>query len=209
MKNIPKNTEAIIFDLGGVVINIEWQRSVQAFAELTKSSFEELNQLMREQELVQKIETGRLQPEAFRAWFKEQFQNGFADEAIDLAWNAMLMDIPLERIEIIKQLALNYQVMCLSNTNAIHIRAFNRILEESSGHKNLEEIMHRTYYSHDMKTRKPDPESWKIILRENHLRPESVLYFDDNENNHRVATELGLNSVLITGDYTIETYFNE
>lgn len=209
MNKIPENTELILFDLGGVVINIEWQRSVHEFARLTKSTFEELNQLMRENELVQKIETGAMQPEKFRNWFRDLFEIDLADSEIDLAWNAMLRDIPHERVNIIRKLSKEYSVMCLSNTNAIHIKAFNQILKNENGVENLESIMHKTYYSHLLKTRKPDPRAWEIILQENHLKPKSVLYFDDNENNHKIALELGINSVLISNDYTIEMFFNE
>ena len=72
----------------------------------------------------------------------------------------------------------------------------------------LEKLMDKTYYSHLLKTRKPEPKAWEIILNENQLAAESVLYFDDNERNHQVATELGFDSVLIDPDHTIEKYFD-
>jgi glucose-1-phosphatase len=206
---LPKEISCVLFDLGGVVINIEWQRSVYAFAKLTNSSFDFLNDLMRKEELVQKIETGALTPEQFRQWFQHYFNSEYSDEDIDLAWNAMLLDIPQKRIELISNLSKVKSVMCLSNTNNIHITALNKILSDSSKYKTLEDLMDKTYYSHLLKKRKPDPECWTVILEENNLKAEQVLYFDDNENNHEVAQQLGFQSVLIQGDLTIESYFNE
>ncbi len=209
MKDKLKGVECILFDLGGVIINIDWKLSVYAFSELTGNSFEELNRLMRREELVQKIETGEMNPEDFRNWFKNYFQTDFHNLKIDKAWNAMLLDIPQERVKIIENLRKNYQVMCLSNTNDIHIKELNKRLLNVSKYKNLEVLMDKTYYSHNLKTRKPDPQAWKIILDENQFSPESVLYFDDNETNHQIALEMGINSILISPDYTIEKYFNE
>ncbi|QNL22919.1 HAD family phosphatase [Hyphobacterium sp. CCMP332] len=206
--NISKNIRLILFDLGGVIIDIDWKKSVKAFAELTGRSFEELNHLMRKEELVQRIETGKMDSEGFRNWFCRVFNNDFENAEIDNAWNAMLLDIPLKRIELIKTLKENYSVMCLSNTNEIHINELNSKLSLISEFDSLENLMDKTYYSHLLKTRKPEPRAWEIILNENQLTAESVLYFDDNERNHQVAKELGFNSVLIDSDNTIEQYFN-
>lgn len=209
MKSIPKNIKCILFDLGGVVINIDWKRSVYAFCDLTGKSFDELNQMMRKEELVQGIETGKLNPQEFREWFRKLFNKKIDNKSIDSAWNAMLLDIPTERIKLIQELRNNYSVMCLSNTNEIHIRDFNSKLSAVSTLNNLEELMHKTYYSHLLETRKPDPKAWTIILEENQLEPESVLYFEDNKINHQVALNLGINSVLIDQQNTIEKYFYE
>lgn len=206
--NISKNIKLILFDLGGVIIDIDWKKSVKAFADLTNSSFDELNQLMRKEELVQRIETGKMDSIEFRDWFCQVFNKDFDDAEIDNAWNAMLLEIPKERIELIKTLKENYSVMCLSNTNEIHINELNSKLSLISEFDSLEKLMDKTYYSHLLKTRKPEPKAWEIILNENQLEAESVLYFDDNERNHQVATELGFNSVLIDAEYTIEKYFN-
>jgi putative hydrolase of the HAD superfamily len=99
--------------------------------------------------------------------------------------------------------------MCLSNTNAIHIKALNSILHNTSKYSDLNQLMHKTYYSHELLCRKPDPKIWNIVLDQNNLSPNEVLYFEDNESNHEQALSLGLNSVLISNDYTIENYFNE
>ncbi len=208
-RNFPKNIKCILFDLGGVVINIDWQLSVHAFAKILNSNFQTINKIMREHELVQRIEKGEMQATDFRNWFRDFSGNEFNDQVIDNAWNAMLLDIPSTRIEIIKRLSENYKVMCLSNTNAIHIEAFNKILNAASGYRNLEEVMFKTYYSHIMKMRKPDPRCWESILSENDLEADEVLYFDDNENNHQVAQQLGLHSVLIDNTLSIEKYFHE
>ncbi len=200
--------ECILFDLGGVVINIDWRKSVDAFAELTGRSFEELNQLMRKEELVQRIETGNIDSNGFREWFCTIFDKRFESEEIDKAWNAMLLEIPKERIDLIKSLRNEFRIMCLSNTNEIHINALNSKLSAVSEYERLEQLMDKTYYSHVLKTRKPEPEAWEIILEENQLAAESVLYFDDNKTNHEVALKLGFNSVLISSDFTIEQYFD-
>lgn len=199
----------MLFDLGGVVINIDWKRSVYEFAALLDSDFESLNQIMRKEELVQKIETGIFDEDTFRNWFREYFQKDFNDQDIDAAWNAMLLDIPKERIELLKNLRSQFNTMCLSNTNSIHIRRFNELLGEKSDYTDLKDLLDKTYYSHLIKARKPDKSTWQIILDENNLEPSSVLYFDDNETNHQVALDMGINSIHIDNNYRIEDFFNE
>ena len=96
----------IIFDLGDVIINIDVPLAARSFAELTNRPLEEIQELIHQNEVFKKFETGHLSATDFRVYIRELLQQPeWSDEAIDTAWNSLLLDIPLERIEKIQELA--------------------------------------------------------------------------------------------------------
>ena len=115
----PKKIETIIFDFGGVILDIEPQRTINEFVKLGFTDLEKVNSEEFTQ-LIRKFERGILTPEIFRKKMKSFLGIEISDHQFDDAWNALLYDIPSERIEIIEQVKENYQILLLSNSNEIH-----------------------------------------------------------------------------------------
>ena len=187
----------IIFDLGGVVINIDWQLTVAAFQELAKPEFRAQNE-----DLIQKgtykaqffidYEVGSISDATFCQHLRDTFHLDANDAQISQAWNALLMDVPANRIELINNLRNTHRTFVLSNTNAIHIEEANNILHRAHGIATYDDLVEKAYYSHLMNKRKPWPEIYQQIVDENELNPAETLFIDDNAENVQAANSVGL-----------------
>ena len=181
----------IIFDLGGVILNIDPQRTVDAFRDLGwKDFFEEKNQTLNKN-LFYNLEMGQSSPEAFRENVRINTPHHITDIEIDTAWSAMLLDIPAERVRYLEGLRKNYRLYLLSNTNEIHRRIFHQKFEDSYGYP-LFGLFERNFYSHEMGLRKPNPLIFLKALEEAGLAPEETLFIDDMKDNTDAAQTTGL-----------------
>lgn len=181
----------IIFDLGGVIIDIDFQLSINALKKISP-----LSDLLQSEgfksPLFLDYEKGLLSDEEFRNEIKNRFQIEAPDSAIDEAWNALLGPIPQERIDILQKLKPHFRTFLLSNTNAIHIEGVEAILYQSHGIPKLDDLFEKAYYSHHIKERKPDPASFLYILETHGLKAEETLFLDDNLDNIHAAESLGI-----------------
>lgn len=200
---------AIIFDLGGVILNLDYGKTIDAFKKLGKSDFESLYTQAQQTGVFDLLETGRIKPEEFYAHLKPLLQPNITSKEIDKAWNAMLLDLPAERLTLLKKLAAKYRIFLFSNTNEIHYKAFREIILEEHGNENiLEEIFERTYYSHVLGMRKPHPESFEFILNQNGLEAKETLFVDDSIQHIEGAQSIGIKAIHLV-DTTINELFKD
>ncbi|QEH40006.1 HAD family phosphatase [Chitinophaga sp. XS-30] len=197
----------IIFDLGGVILNIDYKRTEQAFTALGVKDFSSLYSQFNATPLFEDLETGRVENDAFVTAMLPYLPEGTTPEAITGAWNAMLLDFPLARLQLLQQLRQHYSLYLLSNTNAIHLAAFNAILEKSRGIPSLDEFFDKSYYSHQIGYRKPEKEAYQVILDENNLQPAETLFIDDTLPNVEAARELGIRAIHLQAPRTILDVF--
>jgi len=181
----------IIFDLGGVIINLSIPSTVAAFSKASSKSVEEVAALVNSQAFID-YEKGLISDEVFRDHVRKALNWKASDDEIDESWNAMLQDIPANRIQLLERLKKSHRIFLLSNTNEIHWRKFSQILYEQTQQKSMDNYFHRAYYSHRMKMRKPDVEIFDYVLKENQLDPSETLFLDDNLSNLRGAEQAGI-----------------
>lgn len=186
-----QSVKNIIFDLGGVIINLSVPSTVLAFAKASGKAVDEVAALVNSPGFIN-YEKGLISDEAFRQHVREELNWQASDNEIDESWNAMLLDIPLERLQLLERLKKSYRIFLLSNTNEIHLRKFNQILDSTSGQKEMDGYFHKAYYSHRMKMRKPDVEIFEFVVNENELNPEETLFLDDNLSNLKGAEMAGI-----------------
>lgn len=204
----------LIFDLGDVIIPIDLRAPLRNFAMLANMSEEATEALWKQYGIWQQHETGLIDDDMFRAAVREIMKNRpdtpdyWADEVIDTAWNSVLLELPVERIERIRELAPRYRLFLLSNTNAIHIWEVNKRLI-ALGQPTLETIFERVFYSHDLKMAKPDPAIFQYVLHEAGLQPEETAFFDDNAGNIAAAAALGIQAVHVASPNTILDYLEK
>lgn len=199
----------IIFDLGGVLLNINYQLTNKAFTDLGVKNFTELYSQFHANALFEDLETGRVSDEDFVAQLRPHIPGHVTDQQILDAWNAMLLDFPLARLQLLQQLRLHYNLYLLSNTNAIHLREVNKILEQSRGIPSLAAFFDKSYYSHLIGFRKPEKEAYQVILDENNLRPEETLFIDDTLPNVDAASHLGIQVIHLQAPKTILDIFRK
>jgi putative hydrolase of the HAD superfamily len=133
--------------------------------------------------------------------------NNVTDAQLDAAWNAMLLDIPREKYQLLTKLKSRYRVFLLSNTNNIHLQAVNKIVSNDTGQKGLGHYFHKDYYSHLMNMRKPDPEIFLHVLTENNLMPAETIFLDDNIQNIDGAKSLDIQTAHITSPESVLSLF--
>lgn len=201
----------IIFDLGDVIINIDVPLAARSFAELTNRSLEEVQELIHQNEVFKKFETGHLSAVDFRAYIRELLQQPeWSDEAIDTAWNSLLLDIPAERIEKLQELAQKgYRLFLLSNTSSIHIEEVNKILHRTTGVKQLNDLFEKLFLSYDMGIMKPHPDIYHGVLTQAGLLAHETLFLDDNADNIRAAAEVGIHTIHVQKPTSILDYLKD
>ncbi|MCB0541482.1 MAG: HAD family phosphatase [Chitinophagales bacterium] len=194
-----KNIKNIIFDLGEVIVDLDFNRTEQAFTNLFNVPAHQLYSYHKQNHLFDDLETGKISPSEFRNSLKKNLpKNTITDREIDDAWNAMLLDISSQKIELVKKLRQNYQTFVLSNTNKIHIDYVDQQMLPKHNLKSLNEIFDFVYYSHIIKHRKPDKEAYTFILDKHNLTPQQTLFIDDKAENIESARNLNMHTWHLT-----------
>lgn len=201
-----KKVKNLIFDLGGVIINLDTQRTIDAFARLGNTDADFIKKQYANHEQFKRHETGRIDDEEFRLFLRELLSFEGKDEALDEAWNAMILDIPAERLKLLKELQQDHQLFLLSNTNAIHMkRVMEKLLEH--GVNSFNPYFDKQYYSHLVNKRKPDAEIYHQVLDENNITAEEALFIDDNKDNINGAANLGIQVLHVDSAQTLTDFF--
>lgn len=186
-----QNLKNIIFDLGGVLLNIDFKKTEAAFKLLGWDSFSDYISQFHISDLFEQYETGQIDDLDFVQGISELMGKAANNQNIIDAWNALLLDFPSKRIDLLKKLKGRYRLFLLSNTNAIHLKEFNQRLYEQEG-VYLEDLFEKTYYSHVVKLRKPSSAIFQLVLDENNLLPEETLFIDDTASNFEEAIKMGI-----------------
>jgi HAD superfamily hydrolase (TIGR01509 family) len=194
----------IIFDLGGVLINLNYQLTEQAFIETGIENFSVLYSQLQQSSLFDKWEMGLITRVEFISSLQQAAAVPVTEAQITNAWNAMLLDFPVRRLQILQQLSLYYNLFLLSNTNEIHEEAFNKILMDAHGIPNIGVFFDKVYLSHRIGLRKPSKEIFERVLNDNGLKPEETLFIDDSPQHIATAKELGIQTIFLEKGMTIE-----
>ncbi len=199
----------LIFDLGDVIIPIDLTAPVRNFAMLANLPEDEVRAIWKQHDIWNQYETGLVDDDVFRSHVRRLLKSDdWADEVIDTAWNTVLLDLPVDRIERIKELKSTHRLFLLSNTSPIHIRQVNRVLTEMN-QPTLEELFERVFYSYAVRLMKPAPEIYQHVLDEAGLIAEETAFFDDNAANIKAAAELGIQAVHVKPPLTILDYLKD
>ncbi len=203
-----KKIKNIIFDFGGVILNIDYQLTINAFKKLGVENFAELYSQASQTNIFDLLETGKISPQEFRDGLRKLIGINLSDATIDAAWNEILLDIPIARIELLVKLKSEYNIYLLSNTNAIHYDVYiNEIIK--AGYSSFDDIFHKAYFSHNVGMRKPHKDIYEYILKEENLVPEETLFIDDSIQNLKPAEELGIQTYLMKMDEEIIDFFKK
>tara|TARA_B100001287_G_scaffold274687_1_gene280515 strand:+ start:102 stop:722 length:621 start_codon:yes stop_codon:yes gene_type:complete len=196
-----KKINTIIFDLGGVILNIDYKRTIDEFKKLGIKNAEHLYSKKQQSKLFDEIETGKITKDYFLKILKEKTSNSKLDEVRN-AWNALLLNLPEKRIKMLQELKKKYNLFLLSNTNIIHVEA----LKKKFGDKKYNEfynLFNKVYYSHEINVRKPSKDAFNIIIKQNKLTINRVLFIDDSPQHISSAKKIGINTLYVDGEKDI------
>ena len=187
-----KNANAIIFDLGGVILNIDYRLTIAAFEKLGVKNADLFYSKKVQNPIFDKIEIGEITANYFLDELQKKTNNAEIKQ-LESAWNAMLLDLPESRLNHIQKLSKNYKIFLLSNTNEIHINAFRKKIGEKRWLQ-FSSLFTKMYLSHEIGFRKPNKEAFQIILDENKLKANEVFFIDDSPQHIKAARSLGIQS---------------
>jgi FMN phosphatase YigB (HAD superfamily) len=175
----------IIFDFGDIFINLEKEAQVEAFKKLGLPSPNE--DLITQNDLFEK---GKISAQDFLESFQKYLPSASLKE-IKEAWNTIIGDFPLYRLEFLQLLSYKYKLFLLTNTDEIHIHRF----EHKAGisfFSDFYQCFEKVYYSYEMGMRKPDSAIYSFILNKHDLNPRKTLFVDDKKVNTDAAEKLGM-----------------
>lgn len=182
------HTKAVLFDLGAVIINLDMPKTYHALSNLGINE----NIVLKEQELFLNYEIGAISSEQFlKTLLHYAFPQTSKQMLID-AWNAMLLDIPDERFEILLKLKEKYPLFLLSNTNELHIQAINQYLISNNRFELYHSIFEKIFYSHEIHLRKPNDNCFQWVAQQIGFNLNDIFFIDDNETNCLQAKTLGI-----------------
>jgi HAD superfamily hydrolase (TIGR01509 family) len=200
-----KKCKAIIFDLGAVILNINYQNTIDEFAKLGVNNSTTFYSKKVQTNLFNQIETGMISSNEFLKALQKETKNANINQ-VEKAWNAMLLDLPEERVQLIRKLKNNHSVYLLSNTNAIHIDAFKKQLDNKKWLAFCK-LFDKMYLSHELGLRKPDIKIFEYILKEQKLKAEEVFFIDDSPQHIASAKKIGIHCHHLLDDEDIITLF--
>ena len=200
-----KNITSIIFDLGAVLLNISYQKTINEFEQLGIENSSSFYSKKKQTNIFNLLETGKITEKNFVSEIKKNCTIA-SSEQIRYAWNAMLLDLPQNRLDLIKKLKNKYKIFLLSNTNEIHIRALKNKIGEKAWAE-FSALFDKMYLSFEIGFRKPAKGAFKIILEENNLKPNEVLFIDDSPQHIETAKKLGVNCYYLLEGEDITTVF--
>ena len=186
------NIKNIIFDLGKVLLNLDFNASILAFQKLGLSKDVLDNQHAYSDPVFYELEVGKVSPEEFCSRVRKVLKNQDAtDNQIEDAWYAMILDIPANRVKVVQELAKNYNVYLFSNTNKIHIDRLHKAFKAEHG-IDFPSLFVKDYYSHEIHERKPDISSYQKVIELSGVNPDETVFIDDLEKNILGAQKAGL-----------------
>ena len=184
-------TKNIIFDLGGVLLNLNYQKTIDAFKNLGIKNFEVMFTQFKADELFERLETGHISEVDFYEAVKKRTAETVSTTDIEKAWNAMLLDFRADSLVFLESLSPQYKIYLLSNTNTIHLRCFQNIFTNQTGHASLDKYFIKSWYSNEVGLRKPHKEIFEFVLQDENLTAEETLFIDDTLINIEGAKTLG------------------
>ena len=189
---IDKSVKAVIFDFGGVIININYTDTIEAFKALGIADFEAMYTQAQQSDLFNQIETGKISAQRFINGILDFLPTGTTPNEVVSAWNAMIKDVPAKTIDLLIELKeKGYRIFLLSNTNEIHFDAAIRAWDKTTRQR-PDTIFDTVYLSHEMEMRKPNSKIFDFVCQQEGLVPAETLFIDDSIQHIEGAASSGL-----------------
>jgi glucose-1-phosphatase len=196
MSPVPEGVKNLIFDFGGIIINIDFTRTFNAFSTLGIKDVNNVWQQIVTSGLLNEFERGLHCPDDFRKKMNVIAGLKISDEVFDNAWNSMLLDIPVKRVRLIEHLKKKYKVYLLSNTNEIHYKNYSALLK-GYGYNKLDDLFDGAWFSFRMGKLKPEVDIFEEVLKKENLIPSETMFIDDLQANVNGAERTGIKGLCI------------
>ena len=196
----------ILFDLGGVILDLDIERCIHSINELGVPITRDLIGVYGQNGLLGDLEKGLIEEADFYNRFRKEFNITAGNEAIKHAWNSFLVGIPNERLSLLKRLRMNNRLFLLSNTSKIHYDYWQSMFKNKNAKAGAESYFDGVYCSFLTHITKPDSKAFEMIIDSEEIKPEETLFFDDSEKNIKSALEMGFNCVHVKNESDLMQY---
>jgi glucose-1-phosphatase len=201
------NVKNIIFDLGGVIMNIDYKGAMAALKKTGLFDLDDINHQTKRIHLFEQYEIGSISSDAFRKGLQDICGLKVSDSDFDHAWNSMLVDIPGNRLELLKTLRKKFRLFLLSNTNEIHLDYLSDYMLKNYGFNGIDPLFEKAYYSCRMQMRKPEHEIYNSVLHDSNLNAIETLFIDDFQPNIEAAIQVGIQAYHLSDNEDITSSF--
>jgi len=192
----------IIFDLGGVFLDLDTSKTHEAFKKIGIRHIEEMFRLGHADPIFSDHEQGIITDEEFIVSLKALAGNSVSTKELIGGWNALLVGFPPERIRWLERLKTKYRLFLFSNTNGIHLEAIYKMYTGTFG-GSFDDLFEKAYYSHLVKIRKPDTAAYELVVTENKLEKAETVFIDDTLANVEAAQVAGLQAIHLRPGLTL------
>ena len=199
---------SIIFDFGGVILNLNEKLTYQALMQLLNCNEQQLESYLAHNSVFHRYECGLMSTDEFVQYIQSLAPYTISTQKIADAWNAMLLDFPQVHVDLLLRLKTKYRTFLLSNTNDLHESAFTQNMKNQGIQYSIHDLFERVYYSHTLHLRKPNVEIYETVIQRENLNPAHTLFLDDKLENLEGAKKAGLRTQLIDANNTIMTLFD-
>ncbi|MCX6288032.1 MAG: HAD family phosphatase [Bacteroidetes bacterium] len=182
----------IIFDFGGVICNIDIRLSELKFRELGFKGFNPSYSVEEGEDVFRRLEGGKISISEFSSILKKHLNPGVTDDEILAAWNAMILDIPPQRVRLLEEVRKSYRIFILSNSNEIHYNKYLDDFSKNYGYTSFGDIFEKTWFSFQIHLQKPTKKIFEYVIRDGNLDPSETLFVDDTIQHIESANNAGL-----------------
>jgi glucose-1-phosphatase len=194
----------LLFDLGGVLLNIDYNKTAGAFKKLGVAQFDEMYSQAGANILFESLETGKISEPDFYTDIRQYCNPSVTKQQIEAAWNAILVNFRKDSLACLEELAKKYNLYLLSNTNSIHFTAFHKMFREETGKADMDDYFIKSYYSHKIHMRKPYTDTYHFVMNDAGITAAETLFIDDSIVNIEGAEKAGLKVHHLKTDQKIE-----
>ena len=196
-------TKAVLFDLGGVVVDIDFGRAFAHWQARSRLSHDHIRERFSVDEPYEHHETGAIDAQAYFAHLRQHLQ--LEDDAafIHEGWNSIFVGEIPETVRMLEAIRPRVRCYALSNTNAVHLAHMQERFPQVLAH------FEKVFVSHEIGHRKPNPRAFEHVVRAIGVAPGEVLFFDDLAENVEAARAYGLQAVQVKGPEDVRAALHE
>ena len=192
-----KNIETIIFDLGGVVIDLDSKSVIDQFRRYSNKTTKDIIRLISHSQDLIDYEIGKMSDSDFCEAVNKLLHTELSQASFEIIWNSFLGNIKQDKLHLMLALKDRFNLLILSNTNAIHQKSFDQRVGELIPLRVMSDMVNTAYYSHELGLRKPDPNIYKRVIDLQNLNPTRTLFFDDRQENINMAQNFGIQAIQV------------
>jgi putative hydrolase of the HAD superfamily len=183
--------EALLFDLGGVVFTLDWNRAFACWSRHSRVPIADIRARYRFDAPYERHERGEIGESEYYASLRRSLGIDLTDAQFAEGWGAIFVDEIAETVELLRSIRTKVPLYAFSNSNPAHARVWRARFAAALP------VFRKVFVSYELGARKPERAAFEAIAREIGVAPERILFFDDTAENVAGARTAGVQAVLV------------